>query len=485
MKFRHLFNLVGQRTRFEFLRDPPSQASTVDASVIHNAISAAEQGRVRELYALYRDCLLSSGHLQSEFGKRKLAVLNEPMLSIPFDKTNPHDQAAAVTVGRLFDDISDDFIRANAHLMDSALYPVSVVEKVFAVRSDGMIVIKRLVPVPHTLLDYQSGSLKILDGSDPENLSKAFSPTPDRYIIHRGNLLTLSDCWGGPMRSLLFWWLLSTCDRTWWAKFLEKYGTPFLIGRYDSADDASRTILERAFSFATRLGGLVVTRETEIDLKQASASDSGTAFETFHSLCDREMSKIVIGQTLSADAQPTGLGSGVASSHETVRADIRRFDALALSTTIRNQLLFQLHGYNHLPGRPPKCQFGTIQNLSQASAMASSLASLRTAGIEADDSGVSDLSDVFGIQLRRAAPTQSPVTPFSVDSRVLDTPALNLSADLSQAFSGRHAEIARIIRESMSPDDCLQRLREFTASMRPGLATDLIQQALTAYAARS
>lgn len=484
MKLKDIFKFLGQKTVVDFRREPAGMASQIDASVLYNAISMAEQGRTRELFALYRDMLVSDGHAQSEMAKRKLAVINEPLMFLPYEKGNAQDQEAADGVKDALSDCKNLF-RGWTHLLDSCLYPVSVVEKVFTFDpSTQTFKLVRLVPVPHTLLDFYTGALKIRDGRDPEDLSKAFLPDPERYIVHRGNLSTLPDQWGGPMRSILFWWLLSTCDRSWWARFLEKYGAPFTVGKYASGDEQSKNILERAFSSAARLGGLVVSSETEIEMKQAAASDAGDAFEKFHATANREKSKIIIGQTLSADAQSTGLNSSVGSSQEAVRSDIRRFDAAALSETIRNELFAQIHRINRLPGRPPVPQFGSIQNIASATIRADMLYKFKQAGLEVDDSGLPTLSDESGLPLRRSsAPSFNPVA-FSSESvsPKLDLVASATSSDLARAFRGSHAEIARIIRESKSVDDCRSKLVAFTASMRPGQSAAVIQSALTAYA---
>jgi len=484
-KLSKILSFLRPRTIVDPRREMPSMAADVDASMLYNAITVAEQqGRTRELFSLYRDMLASDGHAQSEFGKRKLAVLNEPLLVQAFDKKSPPDVKAAAEVEAAIVD-AEDLIRGWTHALDSSLYPVSVVEKVFAVRN-GKFVLQRLIPVPHTLLDFTTGKLMILDGMDPENTAKAMPADPDHFIIHRGNLSTLPDQWGGPMRSILFWWLLSTCNRGWWGRFMEKYGAPFVVGKYDAQDDASRDVLERAFRIATRLGGLVVTKETEIELKEASAKDTGDAYQTFHDVANREKSKIIIGQTLSAEARALGIGgTGAAATQEEVRADIRRFDALSLGMTIRRNLFTQICRINGIQGRVPTAQFGTIQNQAQADLLAGILQKLKLAGVEVDDGGLADLSDVTGLPLRRAT-TTTPVLPFSASSiqpSELDAVARAGAADLSRAFRGSHAEIARIVRESKSADDCRQRLVAFTAAMRPGTAADVLEHGLAAYAA--
>lgn len=484
---KDLFSFLRQRTRLDNRRELPSMASEVDSSVIFNAVTMAEQtGRTRELMSLYRDMLVSDGHAQAEFGKRKLAVINEPLIVMAFDKKIPVDQVAAKEVELAISEC-EDMVRGWSHALDSSLYPVSVVEKVFALTSAEKYRLRKLVPVPHTLLDFTDGVLKVRDGMDPENISKAVEPDPERYIIHRGNLLTLPDQWGGPMRSVLFWWLLATCNRGWWSRFLEKYGAPFVVGKYDSQDDASRALLERAFSMAARLGGLVITKETEIELKEAASKDTGDAFGAFHDVCNREKSKIIIGQTLSSEARAMGLGGqGAAQSQEEVRSDIRRFDALSLAMTIRKNLFAQICRINRIPGRVPQAQFGTLQNQAQADALAGIMQKLKGAGVEVDDSGLSNLSDVVGLPLRRATVGAGPILPFSVDAvRVqdMDMVATAGSRDLARAFRGQHAELSRIIRGSKSAEECQKGLVAFSSALRPGQAADVIQAGMTAYAA--
>ena len=111
------------------------------------------------------------------------------------------------------------------------------------------------------------------------------------------------------MRSLVFWWFFGAMDRESWARFIDRYGSP--LGKYDQADDESRTVLERAFNQATKLFGVVISKETEVELMQASAAPTGEAFEKFHDIACREKSKLIVGQTGSQNTKSTGLGSGV------------------------------------------------------------------------------------------------------------------------------------------------------------------------------
>jgi len=370
-----------------------------------------------------------------------------------------------------------------------------VIEKIYTVTPQGYR-LKALVPVDYQLFDFRHGHLQIRD-TDPNGnlLPTAHDPSVDRYIVHRGNLLTTPDNWGGPMRSILFWWLLGSMDRDWWARFLDRFGSPFMVGKYDSVDDKSRTILERAFSSAVKIGGLVVSNETQVEIMQAATQSTGEAFEKFHSIAQREKSKLIVGQTLSAEAQSTGLGSGVANAQSEVRQDIRQFDAKMLCHTLRTQLLDQILRINGIPGRPPRITWGA-QSPVETKATGEFLGNIRNAGIELTDEGIASLSERSGLALRRAttpAPSPQGFTAFSVtpDQRVIanqaddanDRIARATAADLSHAFRGSLAPIRRIIAESESAEDLERRLTAFYADWSPEKTAAILERALVAFAA--
>lgn len=469
--------------------EPSPVGISMSAERVHSVLESAEAGDTRDLFALYRDMTLASAHLLAEFQKRKLAVINDTLSVQPFDKNNADDIQTAQLVDSELSSVPG-WLKVLSDCLDSALYPVTVLEKTF--RSDGAgFRIAAITLVPYQLLSFQEGRLQIVETDARGNpLPIRHDPDPARYIIHRGNLLSAPDNWGGPMRSILFWWLLAAMDREWWARFIERYGSPFLIGRYERGDEAGRSILGQAFSLATRLGGLVITRETEVEIKAAAVSDSGDAFEKLHAVANREISKLILGQTLSSDAQPTGLGSGVSTLQGEVRQDIRRLDGRLLCQTLRDQLVVQYCKINKLPGKPPNLSLGSESETKTAATM-STVKSAYDAGLELADDSIATLNERTGLQFqRRAAPAVSPfsVVPFSAQPG--STPPASLdsipkagAADLAQAFRGALAPIAQIVRESRSAKECEIRVREFCSAWSPRQVNTLVQESLTAMAA--
>lgn len=479
--------LTTPRTSYSPLGNPLSIAPQLDVDRVHRIFMMAESGSTEELFCLYRDMMVSDSHSQAEWLKRKLAVVGRQSTIIPADEKNENDVAAATFIERQLDGCSG-WLQALGHLLDSSLYPVSVAEKVYAQDGAGFR-LAELAKIEHRFEDYaKDGNLKIkLAAVDGRIGHESVPPDADRYIVHRGNLLGSPDHFGGPMRSIVFWWLLSTMDRGWWARFLDRFGSPFLVGKYESGDNPSKRVLEAAFDLATKIGGLVISRDTEVEIKQAIGADAGTGFERFLTICQREKSKAIIGQTLSAEAESTGLGSGVSKAHESVREDIRIFDSTMLASTLRSQLFEQLLRINGLRGRAPQIVFGG-ESKDDSTGTATLLQSLGPAGLRVSDDGIRTIAKRVGFSIERSnerASSPLPIYTHGADNPFdgIDAVALSSSADLSQAFRGDLAPVARIVSESSSADECLYRLREFTVSLSSSRAASLIEQAMTAYAA--
>lgn len=479
-------------TGFDPRQQPTGLVARADVQQVHAWLEAADAGNPAELFALYQEIVLTDSHLQSEFSKRKLALLGDAMAVLSAKKGDAEADTAATAITEMLAGC-DSFLDACKHLMDATIWPVAVVEKVFAVRGPGYALID-LVPVPDQLLDFSTGKLRIRLTDERGMPTGMFGDADERrYIVHRGHLLTTADTRGGPLRSLVWWWLLTTMDREWWARFLDRYGSPFLVGKYDQADDASRGILQSAFSYATKIGGLVVSKDTQVELVQALSGASGEAYEKFLMIGQREKSKLIIGQTLSGDTQAQGLGNGASSLHGEVRQDIRQWDSMVLGETFRRQLFAQFLKINGYTGAAPKLAWGGEDSSAQQ-ATGDLLKSLHDSGLELTDDGINTLSERLGMPLRRAAAPPAPVTTLGARVHLLNTPPPALddagdqiarrgSAELSQAFRGAYAPVRLAIQQSTSAEDLTLRLTTLYADWPAERLAAVIEPALVAFAA--
>jgi len=387
---------------------PESIANQMDASRITAALSEAESGYVYDLWNLYDSIIAGDSWIQSMLEQRKLAVLSDPILAVPEDLKNPlpEDVEAARIVNASIRNIRRFKTGCCSHLLDGILRPVALCELVFRQddKTPGKYLLDRITPVPHYCEDFRNGRLQ-LRRQDPKNQGRVtddlYDVEPGRHIVHRGHMLSMPDNWGGPMRSLLFLWLLKTCDREWWARSLERWGAPVPVGKYPSGDTKAKLALRQAFDMFHRLGGLIMADNTSVELVAGPAAGDGTAWKTLQDWAERQITIRILGQELSTGAEATGLGSGVAELHSRVRDDIVLMDETALAETLTTDLVPAILSVNDTPGHC-RIVIGTGTNLAKGQTLANILSPLYTAGVEVADDGLSSLGEMIGLPLRRA-----------------------------------------------------------------------------------
>jgi len=460
----------------------PNISRTLTGNRLINILDTAESGDTRDLFALYRD-MLSDNQIQSDLIKRKAAVLGDTINLQEIDATNPGDVAAKDHCKPLIS--NGQFTDAVSHCLNSTLWPVAVAEKQFKYIDGTGFILHKIIPVHYQLLDYSKGHLRIFDlDENGKPQSTSHFPDPDRYIIHRGHILPMRDQDGGPMRALLFWWLLRTQSRQWWADLLERFGVPFLKGKYQ--DEQGKEVLQKAFRLAVRLGAIVVSKSTEVEVVQTTTGDSSNAHESFIELCNREISKLIVGQTLSSNVQPTGMGSGTAAFQSEVRADLRKMDAVLLSRTLREQLLTQYCQINNQRGQPPNILFGS-DSAAELASMLNMLKGLNEAGLEPDDDGLATLSKSCGFGIRRIQGSQPAIPAFSVAALSAsgrphqDSIAPAKSQSLADALTGQLAPLSKIIQDSESPEQCIANAQKWALSADVKLTSDTLNEILTIY----
>ena len=486
-------------------QEPSAIAHTLDADRLGSILRSAESGDMEDLFSLYRDLVAGHSHAQAEFSKRKLAVVGDDPVFTPFDPEDTAQVAVAHAIEAQCLSLPN-WMDICLHLLDSTLYPLAIVEKIYrpSDRPGWNYEIAELRPVPYRLIDYTFGRLQLWDVDERGNrLATRREPDPMRYLIHRGHALTsVPDTWGGPMRAVTFWYLFSIMDRSWWARFLDRYGAPFMEASYDESDDAARLTLSRAFSAATKLFGIAVPKSVQLKMHQAAAAGSSDAFAAFHEVANAEMSKIIVGQTLSATAGATGLGSGVADQQESVRQDIRQFDAKRLAHTLRAQLFRPICQLNGWAVTPPVLTWGGESSQDMA-VTADILRSLPDAGLSVTDEGIDILSRRLGVPLRRTPATSLPGPGLSLAApripvvlspqeqrsaslrRANDQIALAGATEFAAAMGDALAPISRLLAESTSQADFEDLLRTAYPSLPSRRAAEILSAAMVSNAANA
>lgn len=467
-------------------QEPQPESRHMDVDEMHNILKAAESGNCERLFGLYRDIVSSHSHTQGEFMKRKLAVLGDPMNFVAKD---PDDTAQSEFIDSVKEHLEamPNWLEILTHFLDSTLYPVAVAERTYrdSQKPGWRYELAEINQVPHHYLTWPDGELELRETSDQGHFSGTSNPLDEtRHIRHRGNLLTsVPDWWGGPMRAVVFWWLFSVMDRDWWTRFLDRFGAPFLEGTYEDSDDRARYELQSAFSAATRLFGIVVSDGAKVKMHQANTSSAGDAFEKFHATANKEISKIIVGQTLSAEGQNLGLGGGQGAAQSEVRDDIRKLDALLLGNTIKTRILQPLWRLNAWDTPVPSVTFGGESSDDQA-VTGELIAGLHQAGIQVTEEGLQTLSKRFSLPLERLAVPMpialSAKTPAEINlipgparrnerqrqaRRATDAVIAAASPRLAKYLHDHAAEVETAILSASSAEDAIEKVAVLTADL--------------------
>ena len=167
-----------------------------------------------------------------------------------------------------------------------------------------------------------------------------------RFIVHEPNLLSGMQITSGLSFTALFYWLIKNYDVTSWAAFVDRFGYPIRMGKYGKkATKEDIATLKRAVAAIGSDVGAVIPDSMLIDIIESKTT--GTNSEVYKALAewvDKELSKLVLGQTASAEGTAGKLGDS--KIQEEVRDDIIKADALQFEQTINRDLVIPYVNFN-------------------------------------------------------------------------------------------------------------------------------------------
>ncbi|QIC67503.1 phage portal protein family protein [Acinetobacter schindleri] len=115
---------------------------------------------------------------------------------------------------------------------------------------------------------------------------------------------TYENPYGEALLSRLYWvWFFKTSGFKFWAKFVEKFGLPMLVGKTAGKTTDMRDALLRAH--ASSVIALSGTDSVEVQTANGGGNASQT-FEAFDKNLERRIQKVILGQTLTSGTDGSG-----------------------------------------------------------------------------------------------------------------------------------------------------------------------------------
>lgn len=275
----------------------------IDTADFMTAIKAAENvdyTQRAKLYDLYNDILLDT-HLSSVIDKRKAAILSS---NIEFHRNGKPDEEINE---QLF---SPWFYRCVADILDARFWGFSLLQ--FYKNDEwidyDLVPRKHVDPIRKLILTRQTDiqgtsweefeDLLFIGGSTDLGLLARAAP----WIIYKRN--TAAD----------------------WAQFSEVFGMPIQEYTYETDDEEARA---RALQDANSIGSLATFihgKDTELQLREAgNKTGSAEVYDKFIECCNSEISKLILGNTLTTEASDTGT-QALGTVHKKVEEAVAKAD---------------------------------------------------------------------------------------------------------------------------------------------------------------
>ena len=279
----------------------------LDIGYFKQAIAGAENvdyTQRTKLYDMYSEALLDP-HLRSVVGKRRSAVLGSP---IEFRRGGIPDEAINAQLK------SPWFYRFIGDVLDAKLWGFTLVQ---FFRDDKGWIDYTLIPRKH--VDPQMELIKRRQG-DISGIP--FGEYDDLLMVRSGEPLGLLAC---------------CCPYTIykrgtigdWAEFSEIFGMPIQEYTYDASDEDSRKrVIADIVSTGSNKVFVHADDNTFKFVESGNKTGSAEVYDKFVERCNAELSKAVLGNTLTTEASDTGtqaLGTVHKKVEDELAKDDRRF----------------------------------------------------------------------------------------------------------------------------------------------------------------
>ncbi len=311
----------------------PDITSGLDPVRLATILKSAREGNAEEYLTLAEEIEERDLHYRSVLSTRKQAVEGLVPTVIPASEDKKDlDMAKAVETDILENDDFPDLVK---DAMDALGKGYSVHEIMWDTKSTpwkpGRIIFRDPRWFEYDKLTGKT--LLMRDGMGTELL-----PLPERkFIVHEPHLKTGLPIRGGLALPMALYFLIKYYDITAWTAFVDRYGMPIRVGKYGrNATDKDIATLKSAIAHLGEDVGAVIPDSMIIEIIENKSSGNTQLFEKMANWIDKQVSKLVLGQTMTAD---DGSSRSQAEVHNDVRQDILEADARQLEKTINRHLI--------------------------------------------------------------------------------------------------------------------------------------------------
>lgn len=312
----------------------------LDPAGLAAILRQAEGGDLTRQMELFEEIEEKDAYLAALLQTRKQAVLALDYEVLPADDS-AEAQRIADQVAQLLGHI--DLERLLLDLLDAIAKGVSVVAMRWEYHRDS----RMQLPAEFTWVHPRNLSYDADTGALMLRTGEGLEPIPyGAALVHRYQAKSGSPNRAGLLRSLAWLYLFKNYAVKDWVTFLEMYGQPLVLGKYDpTASKDELAALKEAVAALGPEGRGVISKATEIEFKEAQRFGSAEAYSRFIELMEREMAVAVTGSPLSS-FDGAGGSNAMALTLDKISQRLTRADAKAVYATLRRDLVVPFCHYN-------------------------------------------------------------------------------------------------------------------------------------------
>ena len=320
----------------KFSSYPSDGLTPVKLARIFKEADAGDPFRQMELF---EEMESKDTHLFSQLQTRKLAVTGLDWEVQPFSQDGTDQEIAAFVEEQLkeLDGFSDNLM----DILDAIGKGISFQEIEWEYR-DGHVVVGNIEYVHQKKFYYDTltDALMLRTEAFPGGI-----PLPEnKFIVHRYKARSGHPSRYGVLRVVAWMYVFKNYDLKDWVSFCEVYGMPLRLGTYDAtaSEKDKAALMDAIVRMGTDAAGIVPSG-TDIKFIESNKQSSVDIYERLARFCDEQMSKAIVGQTLTSDS---GGSYAQSKTHNDVRKDLTEADCKAVMETVRRDLIRPLVEFN-------------------------------------------------------------------------------------------------------------------------------------------
>lgn len=317
----------------------PSQGLTPER--LAAIFKEADLGDVYRQMELFEEMEEKDTHLFSVLQTRKLAVQGLDWEVMPYSDDS-QDKKIGDFVGDVLYNL-EDFEDVLLDLLDSIGKGFSAAEIVWAIRNGQARIDSIQWKHPKKFTFDEQWRLRLLTDTDPVN---GIRLPPGKFVVHQYKARSGHPSRAGVIRVCGWMYLFKNFDIKDWVAFAEVFGKPLRLGKFpaNATKEDKEALMQALISLGTDAAGMV-SEGTIIDFIETKGTTGTNIYSALAEFCNKEISKAVLGQTLTSDVGNTG-SYAAGKVHNEVRQDLTKADCKALAKTIRRDIIKPLVAFN-------------------------------------------------------------------------------------------------------------------------------------------